>query len=80
MGEYALGVTADVIAQHSQAADQHGHLWRAEGKQLRLVQQQGFRSDLDPSFDEVTKTIGSRFQQAKRLDIGLLLGGVSTTG
>ncbi|MNT32030.1 hypothetical protein D3C72_1678900 [compost metagenome] len=71
-------VLPDIVAQHPQAADQHGHLRRAEVQQLRLVDQQRLGFGLGPGFDEVAKTIGNRLEQTERLDIGLLLRGVGT--
>ncbi|MNZ85617.1 hypothetical protein D3C78_1044150 [compost metagenome] len=77
-GEHTLCVLPDIVAQHPQAADQHGHLRRAEVQQLRLVDQQRLGFGLGPGFDEVAKTIGNRLEQTERLHIGLFLRGVGT--
>ena len=59
VGELAVAFGPGLYAQHPQAAHQHGHLRRAQGQQLRFVQQQFGCHALQPRQDVVAETVGS---------------------
>ncbi|MNX68412.1 hypothetical protein D3C86_995880 [compost metagenome] len=70
---------AGVGAEHAHATDQHRHLGGAEGQQLGLVHQHGFRELCVVTAQEVAKTVGEGFEHGKGVDIRLRLGGVHAT-
>ena len=68
---------ARVGAQHAQAADEHGHLGRAQGQQLRLVHQHFLGRHRECLLLVVAETVGFRLQHGERFHVGLVLRGVN---
>ena len=63
-------------AEHPQAADENGHLWRGQGEQLRLVDQQHFGGHLAIMLEVIAEPIGDGFERSEGIHIRLLLRGI----
>ena len=74
--EHAVLRLADVGAEHAQAADEHGHLRRAQGQELRLVHQHLLGRHGEGLLLVVAEAVGLGLQHGERLHVGLLLRGV----
>ncbi len=73
VGEHAERGPVVVGAEHAQAADQHGHLGRAEGEQVGLVDEQVLGRQPLALAEVVAEAVGDRLEGRERLDVGLLL-------
>ena len=76
VGEDAVARPADVGAEDPQAPDEHRHLGRGQGEQLRLVDQQDLGGRRGRAREVVAEAIGARFEHGEGLDVGLVLGGI----
>ena len=73
MRKHAMSGLARIRIQHAQAADQHGHLRRGQGQQLRAVHQQFLGGGGMVGAAVVAEAVGGRLQHGEGVDIGLLL-------
>ena len=63
-------------AEHAQAADQHGHLRRAQAEQLGAVDQQLLGRHAEADLQIVAEAVRLGLEQLEAVGVGLLLRGV----
>ena len=73
VGEDAVLRLADVGAEDTQAADEHGHLGGGQRQELRPVHQQVLGRSVVPVAEVVAEAVRLRFEHGERDGVGLLL-------
>ncbi len=80
VGEHAVGRAVRVGSEHTQTADERGHLRCAQREQLGAVDQQRFYGQTGALAEVVAEPVGRRLERRERTDVGLLLRGVGPPG
>ena len=75
-GENAVCRLVEVGVQGTHAADENRHLGRCQCQQVRPLQQRVVCRQLLSGSEVVAEPISGRFENGKRLHVGLLLRGV----
>src|SRR5690606_8375365 len=79
LGEDTLVGAVPVVADDTQAAEQHGHLRSRQAQQVRAVDQQVLARQVQETGVVVAEGVSNWLQPGELLDVGLLLGGVNAT-